>query len=262
MLVSSFGISSDQPGSTALRSTESRYWLELTNLSSQDITFEFAAHVTRYSSLPYGQPTDPVIQLAELKQLVGGALAGDYYTWYEGGWSLEGGHPVLRLSVPVSANSSQPVRLSASSVNRTPHVEGYVELTVPVIRSATAPFKWAPQSDRPVPVLLYPSTEESAKQGGGQISSARQPLPLANGQAYNEIPPNTELRTWKIPIRDLLVRNPAFMANSVGAGLPDEVDAKALVDMLTGLDNDDRSALNELLQTMESPIRVEETGRP
>ena len=141
MLVSSFGISGDQPGSTALRSTESRYWLELTNLSSQDITFEFAAHVTRYSSLPPSRSADRSRNTTGGTQAAGGRrISGDYYTWYEGGWSLEGGHPVLRLSVPASANSSQPVRLSASSVNRTPRVEGYVELTVPVIRSATAPF--------------------------------------------------------------------------------------------------------------------------
>lgn len=257
MLVSSFGISSDRHGSTALRSTQSRYWLELTNLSGQDITFEFAAHVTRYSSLPYGQPTDPAKQLAELKQLVGGAIAGDYHTWYDGGWNLEGGHPVLRLSVPVSANSSQPVRLSASAVNVSPQVEGYVELTVPVIRSATAPFEWVPQSDRPVPVLPYPSAEESAYQGRGQISSARQPLPPANGQAYHEIPPNTELRIWKIPIRDLLVHNPGFVAKP--AGRPDEDRARSIVDLLEGLGDDDRLALNELLQTMQSPLRVEKT---
>ncbi len=257
MLISSFDISSESSGSTALRSTYSSYWLELTNLSGQDITFEFAAHVTRYSSLPYGQPTDPNVQLAELKNYVGGALAGDYWTWYAGGWALEGGHPVLRLTVPVPAKSSQPVRLSAFSVDRFPRAEGYVELTVPVIRSATAPFKWVPQSDRPVPVLLYPATEERATQGGGEISSARQPLPLASGQPYHEIVPNTELRVRRIPIRDILVRNPGFVGSAAGVGSPDEDDARSLVDLLTSLGDDDRAALNELLQIMASPLRIE-----
>ncbi len=257
MLVSSFDISSVNYGSSAMRATYSAYWLELTNLSDRTISFEVAAHVTRYSSYPYGQPTDPNVQLAELKNFVGGAVAGDYYTWYAGGWALESGHPVLRLTVPVPANSSQPVRLSAFSVNRFPRAEGYVELTVPVIRSEKPPFNWIPQSDRPVPVLLYPATEESATQGGSAISSVRQPLPLVSGQPYNEIPPNTELRVRRFPIRDLLVRDPAFVAKAAGAGPADEDDVRSVVDLLTSLDADDRAALNELLQKMESPIRVE-----
>ncbi len=255
MLVSSFGISSFSTGSMAQRSESSRYWLELTNLSDRSISFEFAAHVTRYSSMPYGQPTDLLVQLAELKKFVGGALAGDYHTWYAGDWALESGHPVLRLTVPVPAKSSQPVRLSASSVDRYPQAEGYVELTVPVIRSATPPFEWIPQSDRPVPVLLYPSTEERAAQGGSVIASARQPLPLVTGQAYHEIPPNTSLKIRAIPLHDILVRKPAFLAAT--AGPPDEDAARSLIEMLTALGDNDRAALNELLKTMQSPIRVE-----
>ena len=132
---------------------------------------------------------------------------------------------------------------------------------MPVIRLDKPPFNWIPQGDRPVPVLLYPSTDEDAAQNGSEISSARQPLPLANGQAYNEIPPNTELRTGWIPIRDLLTRNPAFVANPTGSGLADEGRARSLVDHLTTLDDDDRVALNELLQTMKSPLRIEDTKR-
>jgi hypothetical protein len=59
VVISSFDISSWSWGSIANRSTRSTYWLELTNLSDRDIQFEFAAHVTRYSSGFGGQPTDP-----------------------------------------------------------------------------------------------------------------------------------------------------------------------------------------------------------
>ena len=256
MLVSSFDISCWTRSSTSYRSTYTKYWLELTNLATTDIVFEFAAHVTRYASRPYGQPTDPHVQLAELKNVVGGALAGDYWTWYAGGWSLEGNHPVLRLAVPVAANTSQPVRLSAFTSNLIPTVYGYVELTVPPIRSATAPFAWVPQSNGPVPVLLYPSTDESATQNGSEISSARQPLPLANGQAYNEITPETNPRVRRIPFRDLLIRNPAFVASP--AALTDEEHARSLVEQLDSLEEHDRAALNELLRSMQSPYRIEE----
>ena len=110
MLVSSFDISSWSPGSINFRSTRSSYWLEVTNLSDEDILFEVAAHVTRYSSGLGGQPTAPAAKLAELKNVVSGSLSGDDWTWYDGGWSLEDNHPVLRLTVPVPANSSQPER--------------------------------------------------------------------------------------------------------------------------------------------------------
>jgi len=260
-LVSSFDISCVSARSTAIRSTYSRYWLELTNLSDADIQFEFTARVTRYSSSAYGQPTDPNVQLAELKKFVGGSLAGNNWTWYTGDWGLEGGHPVLRLAVPVPAKSSQPVRLSAFSIDQFPHVEGYVEVTVPAIRSATPPFRWIAQSDQPVPVLLYPATEEDAAQNGSVISSARQPLPLANGQAYNEIPPEPGWRPWLLPFRDLLVQDPAFVAKAPGARTHDEDLARLLVDQLVSLADDDRAALNELLDIMESTIRIEDTQR-
>lgn len=197
MLVSGFHLEYT-PGSNQVPAYTSGYQLEITNLSDKEIQFTVLARVTRYGFTVYGSPETPATILANLRELVRGVLKNDRVSWFEGDWIRVPDGYALQISIPVAAGSSELFEMMPSMFQSSgwwPRVTGHVELSIPAFRSTEPPYDWVPQTTGPVPVLLNPSTVEAWRMlgegGGGDFTSSRCSPPLASGQAYSEITPDT-----------------------------------------------------------------------
>lgn len=181
------------PGSSQVPAYTSGYELELTNLSDKEIQFDVRARVTR-CSFKLGAPESPGRVLDHLEKLIPGVLRNDLMTWFDGGWSHNADGFALLTRMPVAPGTSELFTMILGMQQPPswwPRVAGYVEVTVPALRSPDPPFPWIPQSSDPVPVLLNPSTVEQwevpTTGGDGAFANSRTSPPLASGRAYNEI---------------------------------------------------------------------------
>ncbi len=267
MLVSGFSLDY-APGSTNNPAYTSGYELEITNLSDKKIQFEVVAKVTRYRFAVFTPPPSPAVILDNLKQLIPGVLSNDLWTWFVGGWSHDADGYALHITIPVAPGTSELFNITPSLFQTRywfPQVAGHIELIVPTVRSAEPPYNWVPQATDPVPVLLNPSTVETwqvlTPGGGGAFTDSRTSPPLRTGQAYNEIPPDTNPRVMRVAIRDYLDALKQLGAAGLAQGarwLPTEDRAQALIDLLAGVGDDEaeQEALNEVLEGLGSSTRV------
>jgi hypothetical protein len=250
----------------------SGYELEITNLSNHDIQFDVAARVTRYAFAAFAPPESPAAVLANLKELIPGVKKNDLWNWFVGGWDRDADGFVLRITMPIAAGTSElfyMIPFLYQSRSWSPRVAGHVELTVPAVRSTEPPYKWVPQSDGPVPVMLNPSTVESreVRKAGGLFSESRTSPPLTTGQAYNEIEAEKNPRVMRVSVRDYLnvLRNLGATGVTQGVvGMSPEDRAQALIDLLEAIgdDEDELAALNGVLKELGSAARVgRSTGR-
>jgi hypothetical protein len=272
MIVSNFYLRY-APGSNPNPVYTSGYELEVTNLSDKQIQFEVVAQVTRYGFRAYNPPETPATVLANLKELIPGVIKNDTYSWFTGGWSHDADGYALHITFPIAPHTSELFDITPSQFQSRywfPRVAGHIELTVPAVRSDEPPYDWVPQATDPVPVLLNPSTVETwqvhtgVPGGGGAFGDSRTSPPLATGQAYNEITPDTRPRLLRISVRDYLetVRSlgAAGLAQSA-VGLSPEDRAQVLIDLLDAIGDDEaeQAALNEVLEGLGSSTRVVRT---
>jgi hypothetical protein len=266
MLVSGFHLQFTPSYSSQNPAYVSGYELEVTNLSDRKIQFEVVARVTRYSFTLFAQPQSPATTLANFKRLVYGVLGNDDWTWFAGGWRHDADGYAMHITIPVAPQASELFKIVPSlfeSQSWSPRVAGHIELTVPAVRSAEPPYLWFKQAADPVPVLLNPSTVEQwlVLGAGGAFADSRTSPPLSTGQAYNEIPPDSDPLLIPVSIRDYLdqLRNLGAAGLAQGAvGLSPEDRAQALIDLVAavGEDEAEQAALNEVLEGLGSSIRV------
>jgi len=157
------------------------YALHITNLSAQKITFEIETRITyTYFGGTSGEP----IPFSLNKML--------WSTWLhdaDGYYSLN--------SRDIDHNQSDIWNLGPwmwDDRHWTPYVNGYLILRVPVVRSRQNRDEWVPQSEHPVAVLLsawHQDTHIQVVADTDLETYSHCDVPLATGQAYNEIVPET-----------------------------------------------------------------------
>lgn len=144
-------------------------------------------------------------------------------------------------------------------------VRGFVRISLPALLQFPSmvggfPFRRVPQSDRPVKVLLTPQNRATFLTASGAISDQTQTgLPLASGQALNEIPPE--------PGGPIII-GPLVAAKDIPpvAGLMEAMPDSARLGMLAALmaqidpDRSDLRGFNESLAEADVPLAVERRG--
>lgn len=156
------------------------YFLQITNLSSQALTFEVEYRVT-YAFI--GGITEPLeASMNRLTRLDWKHDVNGIYATYD------------QL---LNSNASQIWDLYPSYIEQvfwTPYVQGYAILRVPAVASEKDPSLFVPQSKTSVPVLLNAWHQELRLQhvADSDLETCTQcDIPLAAGTAYNEIVPDT-----------------------------------------------------------------------
>jgi hypothetical protein len=262
MLVSGFQLEFG-PGSATTPAYTSSYELELTNLSDTDIRFDVLARVTRFF-FTIGAPPSAAVTLANLKRLIGGVIKSDHQSWYDSGWYRDADGFVLQVTVPVAAGTSEIVEIAPSIYDNTtwwPQAAGHVEVVVPAIRLEKPPYNWVAQANGPVAVLVNPSTVErwlvKSPGGGGAFNDSRTSPPLASGQAYGTITPDSSPIPIHLSVRDYLEGAKSAGLARAALLLTPEERAQVLIDLLATIDDDaERAALNGVLEGLGSSTRI------
>lgn len=135
-------------------------------------------------------------------------------------------------------------------------VRGFVRIRLPAIFRPPFPFLH-PQLDRPARVLLTPQNRATFLTATGAISDQTQTgLPLATGQALNEIPP--EFGLLPFPVAALAEEERFQLAGSLLQEVPQEVQADLLALLMAQMDEKaDLARYNRALSARGIPMAVE-----
>ena len=257
---------------TVARRVVQGYFLTISNLEDEEFLYTLDFHI----SLP--DPPDP-----------DRTLAGNAAVLLD----IAGANQPLTLS-PVSATVgttrfSTRFRLGAKQTaslqllpnlppallaNPNPDLEvrGFVQLRLPaVLEVSTGPFpifRFVPQSDRPVKVLLNPEIRgtflpNAFPAGGGDFDQINYPLELASGQGLNEVEPESGFPGIEIPsaqIPDLVERLPLRDRPTIDFAALDEEDrAAALVEVISQIEPSEENLQNvsDLLSKLNIPVAME-----
>jgi hypothetical protein len=234
------------------------YRLQITNLADTKIEFDVECRVTQY----YFGGTGPNESVpTSLNSMLRGDWRRDSRGYYQ------------QQALTIGPNESEQYHLQPwiyEGRRWTPYVDGYVMLRVPVIRSNQPPYGLIPQTSTPVPVLLSAErVDEWIKRQPPPpdlLTRAQSSFPLASGKAYNEIPPETEPYAHPIRVRqyvDTLLTRDKLSPKRGAMGLPEEDRAQALIDLLGQMtdDQEDITALNQMLEDLGKSVRVAGPGR-